>query len=230
MDAKEYIHPLSKTFEENTNEAYAAQMKKYVRDKFDFYGIKSPLRKEIFREFYKTQGPVPEDIKKEIITQLWNAPQRECQYVAMELLDKSVKKDNTAIIELYEMMILNKSWWDTIDYIAARLLGEFFKKHPHLINETTSRWMDSGNIWLQRCCLLFQLKYRDKLDTVLLDVFISRLKDSKEFFIRKAIGWILREYSKTNPSFVINYVDNNNMSNLSKREALLWMKRKGMIS
>ena len=89
--------------------------------------------------------------------------------------------------------------------------------------------MKSENMWLLRTCLLFQLKYKSQLNTKLLHGFISELIQSKEFFIQKAIGWILREYSKTNPDFVINYVNKYDLPPLSKRETLLWMKNKGVI-
>jgi 3-methyladenine DNA glycosylase AlkD len=84
-------------------------------------------------------------------------------------------------------------------------------------------------MWLQRTCLLFQLKYRKHTDVDLLVGFIMLLRNSKEFFIRKAIGWSLREYSKTNPEFVISFVEKNQLSGLSEREALKWMKAKGIF-
>ena len=89
--------------------------------------------------------------------------------------------------------------------------------------------MKSGNMWLQRTCLLFQLGYKDKTDEMLMGSIIMSLNGSKEFFINKAIGWILREYSKTDAQSVINFVENNKLSNLSKREALKWLKNQGKL-
>ena len=86
--------------------------------------------------------------------------------------------------------------------------------------------MSSGNIWLQRTCLLFQLSYRSETDVDLLVKLIGELNGSKEFFINKAIGWILREYSKTDAEFVINYVDSIDLAPLSRREALKWLINK----
>jgi 3-methyladenine DNA glycosylase AlkD len=88
--------------------------------------------------------------------------------------------------------------------------------------------MNSGNMWLQRTALLFQLKYKKATDVNLLSDYILRLQGSKEFFINKAIGWILREYSKTDPDWVIQFVQNNNLANLSRREALKWIDRKNI--
>lgn len=225
QEMQDYISPLEQSFESNRNNNNAIAMSKYMRNKFQYYGIKSPLRKELTRNFLKTSGLPSEELKKDLITYLWNTPQREYQYVAMEILGKTAKKENYKIIELYEMMALKKSWWDTIDYIASNLMSTYFHNNPEEIQKTTSTWMESQNFWLQRCCLLFQLKYRDNLDTTLLEKFISELSYSKEFFIQKAIGWILREYSKTNPQYVIYFVKNNDLAPLSTREALLWMKK-----
>jgi 3-methyladenine DNA glycosylase AlkD len=117
-------------------------------------------------------------------------------------------------------MILQKSWWDTVDFIAVNLVGAYFKVFPHKRNVITQKWMASNNIWLQRSCLLFQLKYKELLDTEFLANTISSLLGSQEFFINKAIGWVLREYSKTNQEWVIHFVSNTPLNSLSEREAL----------
>jgi 3-methyladenine DNA glycosylase AlkD len=201
-------------------------MKAYMRGQYEYFGIASPERRIIFAEHKKKYGLIPGDILNETVKACWQASEREYQYFAMEMLNKVSKKSNPEIIQLYEYMISEKSWWDTIDFIAANLVGSYFKKYPELINSKTAEWMDSDNMWLQRTCLIFQLKYKGQLDTELMESFILKLKDSKQFFIRKAIGWILREYSKTNPEYVKNFVQNNSLSGLSHVEALKWMARK----
>jgi 3-methyladenine DNA glycosylase AlkD len=197
-----------------------------MRGQYAFFGIASPERRILFAEHKKNYGLIPVYHLSEIVRSCWQAPEREYQYFAMEMLNKMSKKATPEIIELYEFMIIEKSWWDTIDYIAANLVGSYFIKFPEKITSITSKWMDSGNIWLQRTCLLFQLKYKDKIDTELLEGFILKLQDSQEFFIRKAIGWILREYSKTNPEYVKQFVQEHSLSNLSHREALKSINRK----
>ncbi len=97
-------------------------------------------------------------------------------------------------------MITNKSWWDSIDFIAINLVGEYFKIYPCQIATYVDKWLKSGNIWLQYSAILFQLKYKQNLDTEMLSYVINNLLGSKEFFINKAIGWILREYGKSNPT------------------------------
>ena len=126
---------------------------------------------------------------------------------------------------LMEYMILQKSWWDTVDGLAGWLVGAIMKNHPSSIRPKTSEWMSSGNIWLQRTCLIFQLGYKKDTDTELLFGFIEQLADHKTFWIRTAIGWALREYSKTNPLAVQDFVNTHQLSPLSKREALKVIER-----
>ncbi len=222
----DYLKPLQKLFEQNADEATAIGAKRYMRNRYEFYGIKSPLRKEIIRQFYK-ENEFPEKAKiEEIAKDCWQQPQREFQYFAMEMLKKITKNANTGHINLYEFMIVNKSWWDTIDFIAANLVGTHFKLFPEMTRPYTSKWIDSDNMWLQRTAIIFQLKYKDGTDLDLLTGFIKKMRGSKEFFINKAIGWALREYSKTNAEWVINFTENTQLANLSKREALKWLNRK----
>lgn len=229
MHAPEYILPLLSLLEEHRNDKEAVSMKKYMKGRYEYFGIKSPLRKELARQFRMENGPIRPEHLDEMVRWCWQAPERELQYIAMETLGREARKAGSSHLSLYEFMILNKSWWDTVDYIAANLVGPYFQLYPQEIKTVCDRWMASGNIWLQRSCLLFQLKYKDQTDVVLLDGFIQLLKESKEFFIRKAIGWILREYSKTNPDFVLQYIQQHKLSGLSEREALKWLKNKGDI-
>ena len=119
---------------------------------------------------------------------------------------------------------MTKSWWDTVDLIAGKQIGYHLRQHPQLIDPSVGKWLNSGNLWLQRTALLFQLKYKQNTDTALLLKVIDRLKDSDEFFLQKAIGWILREYSKTDAAWVCKVVDQKELAPLSAREALKWLK------
>ena len=226
MNTPNYIKPLEIAFNKHANEGIAAPMKKYMKDRYDYFGIKSPLRKEIYREHKLKYGLIPLTETEDIVKWCWQQPQREYQYFAMEFLGRAAKKADEEIIILYVHMITNKSWWDTVDYIAANLVGNYLKLFPQRTKELTSQWMSSNDMWLQRTCLLFQLKYKSAMDTELMHSFISRLSGSNEFFIRKAIGWVLREYSKTDAEFVVDYVKNHPMSGLSQREALKWLNNR----
>jgi 3-methyladenine DNA glycosylase AlkD len=205
LETPAYIQPIKDAFEVISNQENAKQMRKYMKEKFAFFGINTPKRKEIYKEHKNKYGLIPDSEKYDVVNWCLAAPQREFQYFAMELLGKRQKDVEPKIIDLYEYMIITKSWWDTVDFIAANLVGSYFKQYPENTNQMTAKWMHSDNIWLQRSCLLFQLKYKTNTDAKLLVSFIQPLLSSKEFFIRKAIGWALREYSKTNADFVIQF-------------------------
>jgi len=219
------LHALENKFRKNANPENAFFMKKYMKDKFFFLGIKSPERRALTRTFYKNYNRPDINILENIIRKLWDLKEREFQYFAMELVEKELKKMVQNDIQLFEFLVVNKSWWDTVDFIAANLVGKHLLNFPGLIEQMNKKWIFSENMWLNRTALLFQLKYKNDLDTKLLKQNILKCRDSKEFFIRKAIGWVLREYSKTNPVWVSEFVDSTTLSPLSKREALKWINR-----
>ncbi len=215
-----YLLPLEEAFSDAGDPEIAAGAAAYMKNISSFYGLKAPDRRMLIAAFIKQYG-LPEVSEIDvIIDSAWKHPMREMQYAAMELLVKSRKSSDEFRIELYERMITNKSWWDTIDYIAPHLVSFHFDHFVQTKSPVIKRWMESDNIWLQRSCLLFQLKAKAKTDENLLFDLISKLAGHKAFFIRKAIGWSLREYAKTNPASVIQFVQSQPLSGLSKREAL----------
>jgi 3-methyladenine DNA glycosylase AlkD len=196
-----------------------------MKDQFEYLGIQTPVRKELTKAFYAEYGyPDAEEVEG-IVEECWQLPYREYKYFALELMVKMKKNLGHDAIFLYERLITDQSWWDTIDWIAPSLAGYHFEQYPEERRDYINKWIKSGNIWLQRSCILFQLKYKGNTDTRLLKSIILKLNDSKEFFIRKAIGWILREYSKTDPGFVVRFVQTHELSGLSHREALKWLER-----
>jgi 3-methyladenine DNA glycosylase AlkD len=221
-----YLLPLSEIFQLNTNTDIAFYMKKYMKGQYEYFGIKSPERREIKKEFLQKYGLPEQLILPVLVKDCWELPQREFQYFIMEVLERTAKKAEPNRMELYEFMIMNKSWWDTVDYIASNLVGVHFKQYPELISPTTKKWMDSGNIWLQRTSLLFQLKYKRKTDVALMSDYIKRLQGSKEFFINKAIGWALRQYSRIDEQGVREFVAATPLQPLSAREALKWLEKR----
>jgi 3-methyladenine DNA glycosylase AlkD len=219
-----FLKTLEDLFKEEANASIAAGQKTYMRHQFDYYGVKTPTRREIQRKLFKKDMLPPKHDLHKLVTSLWNLPQRENQYVAQELARKYIRNIEEDDLLLYEYMITHKAWWDTVDFIADNLVGTYFKAFPNKRDDITKKWMASNNIWLQRTTLLFQLKYKMTLDTEFLSKTINSLLGSKEFFINKAIGWVLREYSKTNKEWVLNFVANSSLHSLSKREAFRLIK------
>ncbi len=216
-----YLLPLQKIFEQHANKERAAGTKAYLLNQFEFYGIAMPVSRKLCKDFIKT-NPLPSiSTVEKIIKETWKLPQREWQYFALELLAHYKREWKISTIKTIEYCITHKSWWDTVDAIADAWAGEYFKLFPEQIKPVTRQWNRSDNMWLQRSSLLFQKKYKQSTDTKLLAAYIKHLTPSNEFFIRKAIGWMLREYAKTNPEWVKQFVEkNNDLSPLSRREAL----------
>jgi 3-methyladenine DNA glycosylase AlkD len=222
-----YLIPLAESFEKHRNPEDATAQKCYMKGQYEFYGIRNPVRKEILKQHIAEYGLPGPEILEDVIRSCWELPERDFQSVGILLLVKLSKKLEKDIIPLLEHLITNKSWWDTVDGLAAWIVADLLKKYPELIVTVTTKWMDSENVWLQRTCILFQLHYKKDIDLKLLYGFIDRLSGSKVFWIQKAIGWILREYSKTDPDEVIRFVNSHHLAPLSKREALKVIKRHG---
>lgn len=218
MDAQ-YSKNVIESLAIHADPARAIQMKKYMKDKFEFYGIPAPHLHAVALPFLQKNNLPKANEVPELVFEFWKTPQRELQYFAIELLKKYLKQIPIEWIELLEGLIIQKSWWDTVDALAAWQVGYYFSKYPEKIQPYTNKWMSSENIWLQRTCLIFQLKYKEKTDFELLKSLIIQLTDSKEFFIQKAIGWALREYSKLFPKKVMDFASNQPMPKLSYREA-----------
>jgi len=215
-----YVFPLKELFEENADPAQAAPMKKYMRDQFEYLGIKTPQSAALQKQFYAEYGlPEVTDLDP-VLRDLWALPQREFQYVGLGLLDKSEKKLPAKFIKTIEYLILTKSWWDTVDAIAGHTVGMHFRRFPDVREKYLPKWRASKNIWLRRTTILFQLNYKRETDFDLLCEIIRENLDSKEFFINKAIGWALRQYARVDPSAVSKFVKSTPLHPLSKREAM----------
>lgn len=215
-----YLRPLHDLFKSHADAETAVGMKKYMRDQFEFLGLKTPVRKELTRQFFKEYGLPDIERLPQITDELWELPEREFQYCAIELLLRFKKHLLPEHLPLMERMITRKSWWDTVDGIAPNGVGALFKNFPGLIPFKTEEWIESGNIWLQRSAILFQLKFKEETDRKLLFEIILRFKDSREFFIQKAMGWALREYAWRHPDVIEDFVFKNTVPPLTKREAL----------
>ena len=221
---QEFVETLETEFQKFANPQNAAGQKAYMKNHFEFLGISSPIRREIQKPFLQKQYLPPKSQVESIVKTFWAKPEREYHYFAQEFCYKYLKQFEKADIELFEYMVIHNSWWDTIDFISPKLMAEYFKLYPEQITPHVNKWLASGNIWLQRSSILFQLHYKENLDTALLASSINYLLGSKEFFINKAIGWMLRQYSRTNPDWVRDFANNTNLANLSRKEALRLIK------
>lgn len=207
---------------EKANSSNAKSMKAYMLNQFDFFGVKTPERRAISNAIFKQYKIESIAVLEAIVKELWAFKEREMHYIAIECLAYHKKLWQASTIQLIEELIITKSWWDCVDAVASFVLTTYFKNFPHLMEPTTQKWNNTDNIWLQRSSIMFQKAFKQKTNTVLLEKYIINLAASKEFFIQKAIGWALREYGKTNPNWVKDFVNKHEaiLSTLSKKEAI----------
>jgi len=219
-----YLLSLNAAFQEQADSEKALAIRAYLRNQFETFGLPTPLRRHITNQHMKKGLPDYKTLPA-IVKACWRLPQREWQYFAIELVVAEKKNWDKPLIRLIEFMITHKSWWDSVDHIASELTGPYFTLFPGNTESLTRKWNQSNNIWLQRSSIMFQKSYKVKTNTILLSRYILNQAGSKEFFIQKAIGWSLREFSKSNPAWVIQFVKQHKLSSLSKKEALKRVKK-----
>ncbi len=220
QSAKRFVTGLRECFAAQASPENAAAMKAYLRGQFDFFGLKAPVSRPIVRDYLATNGLPELNLLKKVAQQLWREPERELQHAALELLYRRRKELTPADLPLLEKLLTTKSWWDTVDFIAYKLIGQLLARHPDRQTAVARRLANSGHLWLIRVSIIFQLLRKDQTEAKLLAELIERHAHHPNFFIRKAIGWALRDYGKTNPDWVRNFVGHTHLSPLSVREAL----------
>ena len=203
--------------EENRDLEQDEKMSAYMQNRFEFAGIPKPKLKELMKPFIKNTSKNPLDWN--LIFGLWECKLREAQYVALEYLQKHRKQLCSTDIENLKLLITEKSWWETVDTIDA-FVGDLVLQDHGLI-ETMLEWAVSDDIWLRRVAIKHQQEYKDQTNEDILEKIIVANLGSNEFFINKAIGWSLRDYSKVKPEWVVQFIEKygNRMNSLSIKEA-----------
>lgn len=184
----------------------AAGQKAYMRGKFEFLGVKTPDRRRASKSFITAHGP-------RVVPDLWAEPEREFQYVGADVLWAKASQLSSTDVEWLGGFVQQKSWWDTVDALA-KTIGQVATAQQML------DWSVADNLWLRRVAIIHQLRRKASTDADLLARIIVNNVGSTEFYINKAIGWALREYSKTDADWVRGFVATHELSRLSQREAL----------
>ncbi len=199
----------------------AAGMAAYMKHHFVYIGVPKPERESVQKPFLAQVKAYSTSELHELALLLWERPERELHYAAMDFLKANKKKWNLDSLAVFEQMNGTHSWWDSVDMIAAGLIGPWFLQTGTDPRPYGERWRDSNQLWFQRVSIIFQLTYKEKTDWKLMQDMIIPLIPHPDFFIRKAIGWALRQYARTEPQRVIDFVNSHQqLSNLSKKEAL----------
>ena len=202
--------------------AKAGPMASYMKTETPFYGVSSHDRKVISRGLAREFPARSRTEYVNAVRTLWHGEFREEKYLAIAYARLFPHYVTLSSVSMYRTMITQGAWWDFVDEIAAHLVGSVLFRQRDRLTPTMESWTMSNDLWLRRTSIICQLRHKADTDTELLESACTRNLESTEFFIRKAIGWALREFGKTDPSWVIGYVERhkNEMSGLTHREAV----------
>lgn len=198
----------------------APAMRAYMKDRFAFLGIGAADRRAAARPFMRAARDLDGPATVALAERLWGEDERELQYVAADLLRQNAARLGPELLPRIADLITTRSWWDTVDSLASHTVGTMVAEHPSL-GAVMDEWIASPNIWIARTAILHQLGYGERTDSDRLFAYaVARAADT-EFFIRKALGWALRQYARTDPDAVARFVDDHrgDLSGLTIREA-----------
>jgi len=197
------------------------QMVAYMKDQFAFLGVTSPIRKSIEKPLMAVARTAEPDDVLDVAGLCWEQDEREFQYTGSALLRARAKTFHVEDLDRLYTFITTKPWWDTIDALAAHPVGTMVMRYPEL-GATMDEWIDDDNMWVARVAILHQLRFRDALDEARLFGYVEKRAADTEFFIRKALGWALRDYARVAPDAVRQFVrtHHDKLSGLTRREAM----------
>jgi 3-methyladenine DNA glycosylase AlkD len=208
----------------------AAPMARYMRDQFAFLGVMSAGQKDAWRAAMAgLPRRLPEDVVASAALALWDRPEREHQYLACTLVNRHAESGGATagFLDTLAALITTRPWWDTVDALATRGVGAVVRRHRGL-RSVMDRWLAGDDLWLVRSALLHMNRWKGDADQAwVFDACLVRAADT-DFFVRKAIGWALREHSKVDERAVVDFVaaHESELSGLSRREALMWLERR----
>ncbi|XP_046579821.1 uncharacterized protein LOC124287360 [Haliotis rubra] len=224
-----FVAKLGENFKAHRNQTAAQKMKKYMRDQFAFFGLMSPIRREASKEVLSSCSGFNQAQLHQLLKLLWKEPEREYQMFGLDCSQKYIKvlcghsaDDSLKSLMVVKELITTKSWWDTVDMLAANVVGELVAAHRTSLTPVMEEWVQDENLWLRRTAILHQLNYKKKTNQELLFQYCLMCADDEDFFIRKAIGWALRNHFRTNAAAVKTFVKSNKdkLSPLSQKAAL----------
>lgn len=220
------IQALDLLFQQQRNSSQARKQEAYMRNQFLFLGISKPLRAQYEKEIFKSYPLTSNDELKTALHMLWQKSEREFHYAACTLAHYYKHMWDQALLKNFEYMIRHKSWWDTVDNIAVHLVGSLVHKNLGLL-PIMDQWIQDENLWIRRSAIIFQLRWKEKTDEKRLFDYCILMMHEKDFFIRKAIGWVLREYSKTKPLSVAHFIGtyHTELSTLSIKEGSKYLSK-----
>lgn len=224
ISPEQYIAIVAETFLAAGDPLRAEQQRAYMKHHFDFCGLKAPEWLALAKEIYAKHGMYTSEPLEVFVMGCFEQEYREIHYVGLEMMQYMLKQQSKSWIRVLEKCIKTHSWWDSVDWLA-KLVGIHFRAHPELQHAYARKWIKSDHLWLQRVAIIHQLFYRKDTDEELLFEMILQVADSKEFFLRKACGWALRQHAKVFPEQVRHFIEHHTLSNLTVREAMKQLNR-----
>lgn len=219
--AQEIAQHLHDRFSAAANPERAAAMAAYMKHRFSFFGIPKPQRAALQKPIFAALGRTPSRaLLLGIAEELWRLPERECQYAACDLLIRHAAQLETDDLMRVAALIVDRAWWDTVDALATRVVGKLAECHPQVL-PTLDAWATDEDLWLRRTALLYALHHSDATDIERLQRALDANVGQTDFFIRKAMGWALRQYARHDPEWVRQYLARHGdaLSSLTRREA-----------
>ena len=209
----------------------AAPMAAYLKTEMSFYGVQKGGRVTIYREMKARFAPEDRTGYEKDVLALWALPHREEKYTAIEYAFQSKEYITPESPPLYERLIREGAWWDLVDGVAISLVGCLLLEYREAIRPVMEKWIDDPDFWIRRTALIAHNRHKEKTDEKQLFDHCLRRAHEKEFFVRKAIGWALREYSYTAPEAVRDFLVGNreSLSRLSFREGAKHLVRSGLF-
>ncbi|MFJ4754528.1 DNA alkylation repair protein [Streptomyces sp. NPDC088763] len=221
VPADTVMERLTTTYAAAADPERAAAMRAYMKDVAPFLGIPTPERRVLSRSVVRgTPRPDERDCTA-VALRCWRLPEREYQYFAVDYLRRHVTRLSSGFLPVARQLVSTVPWWDTVDALAAHVVGGLLAADPALA-EDMDAWIEDDDLWVARTALLHQLRYKERTDTERLFAYCLRQSGHPDFFVRKAIGWCLREYAKTDPEAVRDFLarEGERFAPLSVREAL----------
>ncbi len=219
------LHPLTtalrKALADAADPKRAPQMQAYMKSELPYRGVPTPVARGIQRDLLKQHPIADREELERVVRELWKADYREERYAAIGLARRHTKYHDLTLLPLFRMMIETGAWWDYVDGIAADLIGGLLAAYPREMKAELKRWIRDDHLWIRRSAILAQLNFKERTDEKLLFDFCRRCLPEKSFWIRKAIGWALRQYARVAPDSVRGFIAEHGeeMSGLTRREA-----------
>lgn len=228
MTPTSYVANIDSTLRQYSDEQIASDMRAYLLEQFEFLGIRAPVRRQAIKTISNKRWTSPQSVI-DVTLLLWEKPEREFRYTAIDILKRHATLFDVSHLPELLHLLQRDSWWETVDGLTS-VIGLIMRQQVQAgisdVQCLSDDWIEHSDFWVRRCAMLHQLSWRLNTDTDRLFFYSEQLATEKEFFIRKAIGWALRDYARWDPVGVQTFIEQKQelFSGLTVREAMKHLK------